>query len=160
MWGSDSFDEEDRYWDALEELLGSIDPIEFKHRYRDITKALVSIVLPEKFERLFHEITLCYQLGLFNAVVVFCRSTLEVVIEEYLMKKSIEIRKREKEGHLESLINRCNEKQFILESSKDKAHRIRSLGNDILHEGSTCTHQDALSVIRDTITIIEDLYKE
>jgi hypothetical protein len=84
------------YKDADEEgIVLDLDPIEIKEREREIGTVIVQFSLPAIFDTCLDEIKSCYQYGLINSTVVFCRVLLEISLEEALIKRGLRKNKEE-----------------------------------------------------------------
>ena len=84
------------YKDADEEgIVLDLDPIEIKEREREIGTVIVQFSLPAIFDTCLDEIKKCYQYGLINSTVAFCRVLLEISLEEALIKRGLRKNKEE-----------------------------------------------------------------
>ena len=152
----------DRPWsDSLHDLVNTINPLDFTDRGYEIFAIILNDNIPNEFRILFCDIDLSYRFGLFNSVLVCCRSLIEIGIKNYYEKikyHKYNDAKENKEVSLQWLIDSLGETIQLNKTDLKKAHSVRLKANGILHSGAAISQKDALKSIKNTQYIIKRLY--
>jgi len=155
------FDEEDEV-----DIFDWLDPKDIIYREREFGALIVGQSTSSIFYHCVNEIRKCYIHGLFNATVVFCRALLEVGLREALKKRGL-YKTNEKviyldERNLEGLLRECKDNKVLPRKFLEKAHSVRKKANSIIHPKDKpikYSEEEALSTIKDTFSILEELYR-
>ncbi len=152
----------DRPWsDSLYDLINKISPKEYTERGYEIIALVLNQDIPKEFLTLFSDIDLSYRFGLFNSVLVCCRSVIEIGIKNYHEENKYQKyyeAKENKEVNLEWLIDSLEESIGLKNRDKEKAHFVRIKANSILHSGAAASQEEAFKAIKNTHYILKNLY--
>jgi len=123
-----------------------------------IGSLVVGEQIPPQVARHLQTVKGCFAVGLFDAVVVFCRGLIEAAAYHFLEERN-DLPGGPKSGSFDLLVRLEAHKQAWM---VDKAQKIRKLANDILHDkrrAASATESMALNAARDTFKFIERLYE-
>jgi len=108
----------------------------------------------------FEEKRSCYSLSQYASSVVLCRALLEEVLKNYYKEKMNVTSEKEIEDlwkrDLYGLIG--DEKLYLKGPLKDRLHRVRLCAKQVVHRGKGAGQKEALEHIKNTRSVIEELY--
>jgi hypothetical protein len=161
---SQESEEDIDYVDALFSQ-GTADYVDdnFFRRKNQVGTLLVSESLPDHFVQHFANLRECYALGLFQAVVVYCRAVIETGCFEALRRRGrVKLDPKVddiREFRLKVLMRSV--KPFVYEPNWDKADATIKKADEVLHSKRkkvVISEQEAFDAIQNTFTIVEELF--
>lgn len=158
-------------WDNLFEIFHSrFDINSYFQGKLEVGPLITSSSLPLELKSNFIELRESYAYGLYKACVALCRMIIEISFTDVLSKNKIyrdalELNKTAKDNSkfefgLFENINIASSLNLISKDLADKSHNVRKLGNKVIHTSQVDSHSsvDTISIIKNTINIIETLY--
>ena len=162
----------EKYLDWVMEVMEIVNPEQYGKRSQSVGTPIVSQTVPPALGKHLQRLKTCYLLGLDEMTIVFCRSVLEAALFGALQRRG----KLQGGGNaddgfwpLVKLLG-LTDHQMLNSKMKDRAHHIRLLARDILHNKETsevnekiedtspCLEEMALASVNDTFDIVEALY--
>ena len=135
----------------------------FFRRKNQVGTLIVSESLPDHFVQHFANLRECYSLGLFQAVVVYCRAVIETGCFEALRRRGrVKLDPKVddiREFSLKVLMRSV--KPFVYEPNWDKADATIKKADEVLHSKRkkvVISEQEAFDAIQNTFAIIEELF--
>ena len=153
------------------EVMDIVDPEQYGERGQSVGTPIVSQTVPPALDRHLQRLKTCYLLGLDEMTIVSCRSVLEAALFKVLCQRG----KLQGGGNVDdefyplAKLLGLTDHQMLGSEMKDRAHRIRLLAKDILHNKGTSEVNEkiaditplkelALASVKDTFDIVEALY--
>lgn len=135
----------------------------FFRRKNQVGTLVVNESLPDHFIQHFDKLRECYSLGLFQAVVVYCRAVIETGCFEALRRRGrVKLDSKVddiREFRLKVLMRSV--KPFVYEPNWDKADATIKKADEVLHTKRTkivISEQEAFDAIQNTVAIVEELF--
>jgi hypothetical protein len=135
----------------------------FFRRKNQVGTLIVSESFPDHFVQHFVNLRECYSLGLFQAVVVYCRAVIETGCFEALRRRGwVKLDSKVddiREFSLKVLMRSV--KPFVYEPNWDKADATIKKADEVLHSKRKkvmISEQEAFDAIQNTFAIIEELF--
>ena len=162
----------EKYLDWAGEVMKIVNPEQYGKRSQSVGTPIVSQTVPSSLGRHLQRLKTCYLLGLDEMTIVFCRSVLEVALFGVLRQRG----KLQGGGNVDDefyplvKLLGLTDRQVLGSEMQDRAHRIRLLAGDLLHnKGASevtekssdtppCLKELALASVKDTFDIVEALY--
>ncbi|MCP3940001.1 MAG: hypothetical protein GY710_00770 [Desulfobacteraceae bacterium] len=125
----------------------------------DIGSLIVGLSIPDSLTIYVSEARECYAFQQYNAVYGICRTILEIAIRYRCQRKGIlKFNKRKvidiDEYHPSELINKCTQGGL-----RDSVKTIYKATSSLLHGSKTVNSDDARLMFKDTLKVVQDLYK-
>lgn len=126
--------------------------------------------LPRNVEKYFSEVRKTYAFGLYKASVIMCRSIIEISLFNKLKRKklipdvknNVTDMKKYFDDKLFELIKIAKYNHIINKQLSDQCHEIKNAANNIIHlkeDEIKLAEDDVLKIIKDTVAVVEYLYK-
>lgn len=162
----------DKKWDSLFEDFHSWFSINnYFYAKMKIGPVISSFKVPKHLIVYFNEIRETFAFEQYRAATALCRALLEMCLYQKLnAKKAFSSRSSKtvvslhdaKEDSICKYINMARSYRLLSDNEIDTAHEIRKAANKILHvqeSPSLPTEADTLNIIRNTVAILQRLYK-
>ena len=140
-YGGVIFDELDKYTERAIELAPTFINIEPTYK---------------EFYVLYNEAMKCWFNGLENSAVIISCTLLENTLKSEEGKRDKPLRNT----NLCGLINEFKSLCLLSTSGAEKAHEIRRIRNKIVHHGLNVASAEALSLVRNTKDILEEIFNQ
>lgn len=138
--------------EALKEIPAQVE------RLRNLRVLQVGAEPSKKVSIYFHQASLCYLYGLYDAVAILSRSVLQFALEEALDARRLGVRSIDGGlGYLKNLVVFARRANVLTDRLLPLAERIRVTGNRASHVNKT-QEADARQVMIDTVAVLRHLY--
>lgn len=156
--------------DLLLEFHSWFDVIGYYIRRIKVGPIIYTSNLPQSVEKYFSEVRQTYAFGLYRASVIMCRSIIEISLFNKLKRKklipdvksNVANMRNYLDDKLIDFIRIAKINHIINEQLLDQSHKIRIAANNVLHlkeDEIKLAENDVLDIIRDTVAVVEYLYK-
>ncbi|HPD57535.1 MAG: hypothetical protein BWY26_01232 [Elusimicrobia bacterium ADurb.Bin231] len=156
--------------DLLLKFHGSFSYIDYYIRRIKVGPIIYTSYLPIALKQYFSEVRQAYAFGLYRSSIIMCRSVLEISLYDKLKRKklisnitsNVTDMKKYFDDKLFELIKITKNNNIINKHLSDRCHEIREIANKVLHlkeDEIKVAEDDVLKMIKDTLEIVEYLYK-
>jgi hypothetical protein len=129
-------------------------------RWKKLKTVPVALLPGQRVTAYLRQASTCYLHGLPDAAAILCRAVLQFALEEAFATRggvSLDLSKVDRKDYLEKLVNFAQNTRILSPQLATKAHRIRKLGNDSIHQ-NPCGEADALVTIKETGEVLSHIY--
>jgi len=156
--------------ELLSEFHSWFDMIGYYIRRIKVGPIIYTSNLPRNVEKYFSEVRQTYAFGLYKASVIMCRSIIEISLFNKLKRKKLIPESQSNvtnmrnylDDKLINLIIIAKNKNIISKQLEQMARNVKQEANRVIHlreEDIKLKEDDVLKVIKDTVAIVEYLYK-
>lgn len=162
----------DKKWDSLfEDFHSSFSINNYFYAKMKIGPVISSFQVPKHLIVYFNEIRETFAFEQYRATIALCRALLEMCLYQKLNSKKAFSRRDSKsvvsfqdakEDSICKYINMAKSYRLLSSKEIDTAHEIRKAANKVLHVQESPmrpTETDTLNIIRNTVSILQSLYK-
>lgn len=163
-----------------DQLLADDDLIMKFHSWFDITRYYIRRIkvgpiiytsnLPVNVEKYFYEVRQSYAFGLYRSSVIMCRSIVEITLFNKLKRKklitdvksNVTNMRNYLDDKLVDLIRIARNNHIIDKQLSDLSYNIKKAANSVVHlkdDDIKLTEDEVLKIIKDTVKVVEHLYK-
>ena len=142
-------------------------PYEYVEKLYNIGSLILAVGhLPKHLSSFVDEARQCYAFHQYAAVYSLCRTMLEICVRDLSIKYEIipgdtyKVKyQRNKKSDLINLIDQLCDKIHPLGKYRDQLHNVRMKGNNIVHGNRTVPAAEEEQILRDTLSVIHNLYE-